>query len=77
LALLLKLSYNYQNQVQINAVLVQQEKVDRVGVEPTTSAQFTSLFARPQKRLVFLFCIVTMTLLLIIMFVLTVIITRR
>ena len=29
--LLLNLSYNHQNQVQSNTVVVQQEKVDRVG----------------------------------------------
>jgi hypothetical protein len=33
-----ELSDNYQKQSQINAVVVQQEKVDRVGFEPTTSA---------------------------------------
>ena len=43
--ILLKLSYNYQNQVQINAVLVQQEKVDRVeGFEPTTSANYQPFY---------------------------------
>jgi hypothetical protein len=29
-----------QNRTQFNAVVVQQEEVDRVGVEPTTSASF-------------------------------------
>ena len=38
LALLLNLSDIYQNQAQFNTVVVQQEKVDRVGFEPTTSA---------------------------------------
>jgi hypothetical protein len=36
--LLLNLSYTYQNRTQFNTVVVQQEKVDRVGFEPTTSA---------------------------------------
>jgi hypothetical protein len=36
--LLLNLSYNTLKQAQINSVFVQQEKVDRVGFEPTTSA---------------------------------------
>jgi hypothetical protein len=38
LALLLNLSDNQLKQSQINTVVVQQEKMDRVGVEPTTSA---------------------------------------
>jgi hypothetical protein len=32
------LSDNYLKQSQINTVVVQQEEMDRVGVEPTTSA---------------------------------------
>jgi hypothetical protein len=32
------LSDNYLNQAQNNAVVAQQEEMDRVGVEPTTSA---------------------------------------
>jgi hypothetical protein len=36
--LLLNLSYNHLKQAQINTVVVQQEEMDRVGVEPTTSA---------------------------------------
>jgi hypothetical protein len=39
LVLLAILSDNYLEQAQINTVVVQQEKGDRVGVEPTTSAQ--------------------------------------
>jgi hypothetical protein len=39
LVLLLDLSDNYQKQAQFNAVVVQQKEMDRVGVEPTTSAQ--------------------------------------
>ena len=38
LALLLNLSDNCQNQAQTNTVVVQQEKMDRAGFEPTTSA---------------------------------------
>jgi hypothetical protein len=38
LALLLNLSDNHLKQSQINTVVVQQEEMDRVGVEPTTSA---------------------------------------
>jgi hypothetical protein len=38
LALLLNLSDNNRKQAQSNTVIVQQEKMDRVGVEPTTSA---------------------------------------
>jgi hypothetical protein len=38
LALLLNLSDNYLKQSQINTVVVQQKEMDRVGVEPTTSA---------------------------------------
>jgi ABC-type phosphate/phosphonate transport system substrate-binding protein len=38
LALLLNLSDNQLKQSQINTVVVQQEKMDRVGFEPTTSA---------------------------------------
>ena len=37
-ALLLNLSYNILNQAQNNTVVLTQEKVDRVGFEPTTSA---------------------------------------
>ena len=37
LALLPNLSDNHQNRTQINVVFVQQEKMDRVGFEPTTS----------------------------------------
>ena len=33
------LSDNYLKQSQFNAVVVQQKEVDRVGFEPTTSAQ--------------------------------------
>jgi len=33
------LSDNYLKQSQINTVVVQQVKVDRVGFEPTTSAR--------------------------------------
>jgi hypothetical protein len=37
--MLLNLSDNYQNQLQNNTVVVQQEEMDRVeGFEPTTSA---------------------------------------
>src|SRR5215211_9361252 len=44
---LLDLSYNILKQSQINAVVVQREKMDRVGVEPTTSAMsaFSRLFS--------------------------------
>jgi hypothetical protein len=38
LALLLNLSYNNRNRIQNNTVVVQQKEMDRVGVEPTTSA---------------------------------------
>jgi hypothetical protein len=38
LAVLLNLSYNNQNRTQINAVFPAQKEMDRVGVEPTTSA---------------------------------------
>ena len=38
MALLLNLSDNYLKQSQINTVVVQQKEMDRVGVEPTTSA---------------------------------------
>jgi proline racemase len=41
--LLLILSYNILKQSQNNAVVVQQEKMDRVGVEPTTSASLAAL----------------------------------
>jgi hypothetical protein len=34
------LSDNHLKHAQSNTVVVQQEKVDRVGVEPTTSASF-------------------------------------
>jgi hypothetical protein len=37
-ALLLNLSDKRLKQSQINTVVVQQEEMDRVGVEPTTSA---------------------------------------
>ena len=37
-ALLMNLSDNYSKQSQSNTVFVQQEKMDRVGFEPTTSA---------------------------------------
>jgi hypothetical protein len=37
-ALLRFLSDNCQNRVQFNAVIVQQKEMERVGVEPTTSA---------------------------------------
>ena len=50
-------------------------KMDRVGFEPTTSAQCASPFSHVQKKLVFLFCIVIMMIFLTIMFVLIVIIT--
>jgi hypothetical protein len=36
--LLLNLSSNCSKQAQNNTVVVQQEKMDRVGFEPTTSA---------------------------------------
>jgi hypothetical protein len=39
LALLLNLSYNHLNQTQTNTVFPTQEEMDRVGFEPTTSAQ--------------------------------------
>ncbi len=39
-ALLLDLCDNYQKHAQINTVFVQQEEMDRVGVEPTTSASY-------------------------------------
>ena len=38
LALLMDLSYNNRKQSQNNTVVVQQKEMDRVGVEPTTSA---------------------------------------
>jgi hypothetical protein len=37
---LLNLSVNYQKQAQTNTVFVQQKEMDRVGFEPTTSANF-------------------------------------
>jgi hypothetical protein len=45
LALLGFLSYNYQKQAQINTVIIQQIKVDRVGFEPTTSAMPNCIFS--------------------------------
>jgi hypothetical protein len=45
IALLLNLSDNYQNQAQNNTVVTAQKEMDRVGVEPTTSA--CSLKPRP------------------------------
>jgi hypothetical protein len=44
LALLLKLSYSILKQSQNNTAVVQQERVDRVGFEPTTSAYSKMLF---------------------------------
>jgi hypothetical protein len=38
LALLLNLSDNFLNQAQFNTVFLSQKEMDRVGVEPTTSA---------------------------------------
>jgi hypothetical protein len=35
------LSDNYQKQAHFNAVVVHQEKMDRVGFEPTTSAMLS------------------------------------
>jgi hypothetical protein len=35
------LSDNYRKQAQNNTVVVQQEKMDRVGFEPTTSAMLS------------------------------------
>jgi hypothetical protein len=43
LALLLNLSDNILKQSQNNTVVVQQEEMDRVGVEPTTSASQIAL----------------------------------
>jgi hypothetical protein len=40
------LSDNCQNQSQSNTVVVQQEKVDRVGFEPTTSAMLAIFYLR-------------------------------
>jgi hypothetical protein len=37
-----RLSHNCQNQSQKNAVFPEQEEMDRVGVEPTTSAMLSS-----------------------------------
>ena len=35
------LPYNYLKQAQFNAVVLYQKEMDRVGVEPTTSALFS------------------------------------
>jgi hypothetical protein len=43
------LSDNYQNQSQINTVFPEQEKVDRVGVEPTTSAHCLCRYTADKK----------------------------
>ena len=46
MALLLNLFDNYLKQSQINTVVVQQEEMDRVGVEPTTSANIRDVALR-------------------------------
>ncbi len=38
-------AYNIKNQAQFNTVIVQQEKVDWVGFEPTTSAGFWTAYS--------------------------------
>ncbi|HKI09246.1 MAG TPA: hypothetical protein VKA09_12695 [Nitrososphaeraceae archaeon] len=39
------MSDNFLNQAQFNTVLVQQEKMDQVGFEPTTSAMPDCIFS--------------------------------
>jgi hypothetical protein len=48
--LLLNLSDNYLNRVQINTVNVQQEKMDRVGFEPTTSAMPATFYLQVDEE---------------------------
>ncbi|MDQ3977418.1 MAG: hypothetical protein M3264_12920 [Thermoproteota archaeon] len=53
--LLAILSDNRQNRTQTNAVVVQQERMDRVGVEPTTSYSgflFSRSVSLDEKKLV-------------------------
>ena len=49
------LSDNCQNRAQNNTVVVQQEKMDRVGFEPTTSASMF-YFSRPVSSLLIRDC---------------------
>jgi hypothetical protein len=44
------LSYTYSKQAQFNTIVVQQEEMDRVGVEPTTSAWRQSLSEGSYKK---------------------------
>jgi hypothetical protein len=48
--LLLNLSDNYLKQSQNNTVLVQQKEMDRVGVEPTTSATAATFYLRAVRE---------------------------
>jgi hypothetical protein len=43
IGIVVDLSYNHQNRTQFNTVFVQQEEMDQVGFEPTTSRRNNNL----------------------------------